>query len=496
MKLKYLHFVRGVSINQIGKLGMVLTTSSFITFIFLEVLRMMKVITNSYVGLITYLLLPSLFVVGLILIPIGWYKYRVSTGKSTKELLATRFDQNDLQKSRLGASLVRTVLLFTIINILFLSIASMRTLSFMDEAEFCGTACHSVMSPEWATYQVSPHSRVACVQCHVGEGAGALINSKLNGAWQMISASLNLYERPIPTPVHQLRPSRETCEKCHWPNKFYGSKLKSFVTYQNDEKSTPLYSTLVLKIDDGEEVGKAGIHWHINDKNTVKYASVDDKREEIIWVEVDQPDGSVKRFQNKKLNDLEIKSEETRIMDCVDCHNRATHIYEDPEKAVDKRIRKGLIDRSLPFIKRESLGALLSSFTDSETASNIITNRLNSFYRKNYPDLLGVKGEAIDKATEVLKTVYKTNIHVGMNIDWNTYPNYLNHDKDSGCFRCHNNNMVDVENKPINSDCTLCHSILAYDSKEPFQYIKPVSSADKDSAMHVYLQEEFLKSFN
>lgn len=494
MKLRYLYFLRGVSINKIGKTGVVLTTSSFITFVFLEFLRILGVLTNAYIGLITYLLLPTLFVVGLILIPISWIIYRRNTGKSTKELLTTRFDENDLTKSRIGASLVRTVLIFTIINILFLSIVSMRTLSFMDQAEFCGTACHSVMSPEWATYQVSPHSRVVCVECHVGEGADALISSKLNGVWQMVSASLDLYERPIPTPVNQLRPSRETCEKCHWPEKFYGSKLKTFTHYQHDEISTPLYSTLVLKIDTGQEVGGGGIHWHINSKDEISYASIDDLREEILWIENKQKDGSIKKFVNRKTKVIHFSSENVRIMDCVDCHNRATHIYENPSSAVDVRLKKGKISSELPFIKRESVGALRSSFTDSKIANQIIENRINSFYRRNYPEVLTSKSSEIRNAIKELQKIYSINVHFRMNIDWDTYSNHIGHRKNSGCFRCHNSNMVDETGIPIKTDCTLCHSILAYDSESPFQFLKPFNSSKKDSAMHVYLNYEFLNN--
>ncbi len=496
MKLKYINFIRGVSINRIGKIGVVLITSSFLTFVFLELLRISGVFTNAYFGLITYLLLPTLFVIGLILIPFAWIKHKRQTGKSTKELLEKQFDKDDLTESKLGAKIVRTVLIFTFINILFLLAASFRTLSFMDEPEFCGTACHSVMSPEWTTYQQSPHSRVACVECHVGEGTGALISSKLNGAWQMISATFDLYEKPIPTPVHQLRPARETCEKCHWPEKFYGSKLKTFIRYSNDELSTPKYTTLVLKIDTGEEVGHAGIHWHIGKNNVVRYTSVEDKREEIIWVESKQPDGSFKRYVNKKLSGIDYPSSVIREMDCVDCHNRATHIYEDPSKAVDDRIRKGLIDKTLPYIKRESYGALTASFAESDRAATIIENRIKRFYKKNYPDLMASKSMEIDRSIETLQKIYSRNIHKGMNIDWNVYPDHIGHEGEGGCFRCHNENMVDEKGNKIKYDCTLCHSILAYESEEPFKYLKPIDEVEKDSAMHIYLKEEFLKSFD
>jgi hypothetical protein len=494
MKKKYLNFIRGVSINRIGKTGVVLATSSFIAMVILEFLRISGVLTNTYIGLITYLLLPTLFVLGLVLIPFGWMKYKKGSGKTTKELLERQFTKVELEKNKLGSTLTRTVLIFTMANVIFLSLASMRMLSFMDESVFCGTACHSVMGPEWATYQVSPHSRVKCVSCHVGEGAGALIDSKLNGTWQMISVTFDLLERPIPTPVHQLRPARETCEKCHWPEKFYGSKIKSIVHYDSDELSTPKYSTLVLKIDSGEEVGKSGIHWHIDASNEVSYASIGDEREEMLWVEVAQKDGTLKRFTNKKHTDIEYEFEETRIMDCVDCHNRATHIYEDPKEAVDERIRKGLIDHSLPYIKREALASIISSFTTHETANLIIQNHVTNFYRENYPNLLGTKSKSIDKTISTLQSVYNTNVHYSMNVDWGAYPNFLGHKNGSGCFRCHNNDLIDEAGTPIKNDCTMCHSILANDSPKPFTYLEEATNENRDSVMHEYLKDEFLKS--
>ncbi len=493
MKKKYLNFIRGVSINKTGKAGMVLATSSFAIMIFLELLRVTGVLTSALVGLFTYLLFPTLFVVGLLLIPIGWMKYKKTTGKTTKELIERQFTKDELERSGIGSTLARTLLIFTFINLLFLSVASMRMLNYMEEPEFCGTACHSVMSPEWATYQVSPHSRVRCVDCHVGEGIGALVESKINGTWQMISVTFDLLERPIPTPVHQLRPARETCEKCHWPEKFYGSKIKSIVHYRSDEASTPQYTTLVLKVDSGEEVGKAGIHWHIDEGNEVRYASIDDKRKEMLWVEVKQEDGSFKRFTNKKHTDINYSFDDERKMDCVDCHNRATHIYENPKEAVDMRIRKGLLDHELPYIKREALGAITSGFTTADVADEIIKNHITSFYRDNYPNLLGTKGESIDKTIATLQSVYNTNIHYGMNVDWGAYPNFLGHKNGSGCFRCHNNDLIDEVGTPIKNDCTMCHSILANDSPQPFTYLKDATNENRDSVMHEYLKDEFLE---
>ena len=119
MKKKYLNFIRGVSINKTGKTGVVLATSSFVAMVFLELLRVAGVFTNAYIGLITYLLLPTLFVIGLILIPFGWMKYRKESGKTTKELLERQFTEEELEKNNIGSTLTRTVLIFTMANVLF-----------------------------------------------------------------------------------------------------------------------------------------------------------------------------------------------------------------------------------------------------------------------------------------------------------------------------------------------------------------------------------------
>ncbi len=492
---RYLHFIKGVSINLCGKLGVVLVTSSFVSLIILELARLMGIITSSYAGLVTYMLFPSLFVIGLFLILIGWFKFKKQTGKTITELFEQGFDKEDLSVTIFGSRVFHYIGFFSIINIVFLIIISSQMFSFMDSPKFCGTACHSVMNPEWVTYQQSPHSRVDCVQCHVGEGAGALIDSKLNGIWQMVSVTFDLLERPIPTPVHQLRPARETCEKCHWPDKFYGSRLKTIVHNDLDEANTTNYSTLNLKIDAGHGDNRSGIHWHITAENEVRYISVDDKREEIIWAEVRQPDGSYNRYTNKTLTGMTTSQTDTRSIDCVDCHNRATHIYENQENAIDKRIYDGLINISLPFIKREGLKAVTSGYPDKNAGLEGISNHIFGFYQRQYPELARAKSFIIDSAITSLQEIYSRNIHPEMNITWGTYASHIGHIGTTGCFRCHNSNMVDNNGNTISDDCTLCHSLLSNKAATPYQYLTKPDTSDINYQMHKYLRDEFLQSY-
>jgi NapC/NirT cytochrome c family, N-terminal region len=497
MRNSYQAFIRGMSVNGFSKAGIVLVTSSVILFSIFEVLQLMGFIANAYMGLISYVGFPFIFLVGLFLIPIGWLVYSRSKKKSIKQLFREKFNEDDLKGSEFGTKLFRTITIFTIINVIIIGAASGRMLHYMDSAHFCGTACHSVMNPEWTTYQQSPHARVQCVECHVGEGVGALIDAKINGMWQMVSASFNLYERPIPTPVSNLRPARETCEKCHWPEKFLGNRVVNKVHYGFDEASTPKYTTLMMKVGSGGHgVEASGSHWHVDETNEVRYASIDDEREEMIWVEVVQEDGSYKRYSNSKISEDHSGEKNVRSMDCVDCHNRATHIYEEPDIAIDERMRIGLVSNELPFVKNTIHSAITSSYPSRKVGAIAIDQYIRNFYHRKYPEISLTNSTEIDKAVSVAVSIYERNIHPGMNISWGSYPSHLGHRDSEGCFRCHNPNMQDEEGLSISMDCTLCHSILAIDEDEPFKYIKVVDSdsLDSQSEMHRYFQQEFMES--
>ncbi len=494
MQRLYLAFLRGVSANITSRIGVILTTSSVVVFILFEIIWWMGILTNAYIGLVTYVALPSAFLLGLALIPMGWWRYSKIKGKKFSDLFSAQFSDEDFKARVEGSRVLRIVTILTLANVIFLGVLSTQTVHFMDSSRFCGTACHAVMSPEWTTYQVSPHAHVKCVECHVGEGTRALINSKLNGAWQMISASFNLYEQPIPTPVHNLRPARETCEHCHWPDKFHGNRIVTHEKFEQNELNTRLYTTLMLKIGTGADGKASGSHWHVGEDNEVRYSSVDDQRKEIIWVEVLQENGNYKRYNNSRMRDSNVSgSEHVRVLDCVDCHNRATHIYEDPERALDDRLEHGLISASLPFIKQKGLGALLGSYPDKESGLKSIDLSLRNYYLTNYPDISNRNTQSIDQAISTIQEIYSRNIHPEMNITWNSYPSQLGHRGDQGCFRCHNSYMVDDDGKSISMDCTLCHSILAVDSQEPFDYLNRTSLSDSNavSKMKMYLGEEF-----
>ncbi|MBT3223546.1 MAG: cytochrome C [Proteobacteria bacterium] len=376
-----------------------------------------------------------------------------------------------------GSNFVMVVLGLTMVNILFVGGGSARMLHFMEEPTFCGTACHSVMNPEWTAYQSSPHANVACVECHVGEGAKALFDSKLNGAWQLVSVTFDLYEKPIPTPVHNLPPATETCGHCHSDQMTHGQRIVTKASFENDRESTPIFTSLALN------TGKEGVHWHL--ENEVRYTSVEDELERVFWTEYSEDDGTWHRYADRRLTVEPSGHEHVRQMDCIDCHNRVAHVYEDPEEAVDQLIASGELDREVPFMKRTAMAAVTGSWRDAEMAVAAIEREVLRTTEEVDPQAFVAKQAELDSAVALLQGVYRRNIHHSMNVGWNSYPNNLGHDGErKGCFRCHNEDMVDEDGASMPHSCDMCHAILAWDSSSPFAYLGEADAADPDGALH------------
>ncbi|MGC8763550.1 MAG: cytochrome c3 family protein, partial [Acidobacteriota bacterium] len=229
---------------------------------------------------------------------------------------------------------------------------------FTESVTFCGKVCHTVMEPEYTAYLHSPHARVRCVECHVGSGASWYVKSKMSGARQVLAVIFHTYEKPIPVPVKNLRPARETCEECHWPAKFYGAQLLQIPHFRYDEANTAEQVSLVLKTGGGDpRLGaQAGIHWHMILANTVSFATEDEKLQTIPYVHVRRHDGTEETYtaDGAEFPPEKLASMIRRSMDCMDCHNRPTHIYPAPESAGPS---PGLGDpRSLPSLDQEGGG--------------------------------------------------------------------------------------------------------------------------------------------
>jgi hypothetical protein len=316
-------FVLRTTRHPLGFVGVNLTTFSAVLLVALLAASSFGVEPNPYLGAVTFLILPALFIAGLLLIPIGSWLYRRRMARQgPAESLYPVYDLN--------APRVRSRLLLigglTVLNGTILAVAAYKGIEYMDSVAFCGETCHPVMKPEFTLYQNSPHSRVRCVDCHIGPGASFFVQSKLSGTRQVIKQIAGTWPRPIATPIENLRPSRDTCEQCHWPEKFHGDRVRVKTHYQEDEANTKLQSVLLLKVGGGnpESGFTRGIHWHITNK--VYYRS-DEDREVIPWVRVEYPDGTATEFVEGggPLPDS-VASRPMRLMDCIDCHNRPTHV--------------------------------------------------------------------------------------------------------------------------------------------------------------------------
>ena len=464
-------FLAAVTHSPLGLIGAALTTAAAALFLSLFIIESVGVHAGPYLGIITFMVLPGIFILGLILIPFGaWIEKR----KQRRALVSDdSFPIIDLNRPNIR-NLALVFLGATVLNIVIVAVATYKGVEYMESVEFCGQACHSVMDPEFTTYQRSPHSRVACVECHIGPGADWFVKSKLSGSWQLVSVNLNLYPKPIPTPVHNLRPARETCEQCHWPTKFVGDRLKVITHFEDDEVNTANKTVLVLRVGGSDGTRSHGIHWHVDPANVVRYQSTPD-REAIREVELAGPDGGVRRWVVPEADangnaDGEATAEtetEWRTMDCVDCHNRPTHIYRLPHTELDRAMLDGRVDPSLPFIHREALAALRAEYPSHAEARAGIANAIRGFYEKERPDVVVSHSEQIRMAGEALGDIWCWNVFPTMNINWGTYPNHIGHEETPGCFRCHGSDLQDEAGETISGDCDTCHGILAMQEENP-----------------------------
>lgn len=456
------NFLSSITHNAISLVGTALAIAGLVLIVTLFAMEQLGFEGGPYIGIITYLILPMVFVTGLILIPVGAVLYRrklrrMPGGESTPALPV--FDLNDPKTRRWMLILLGA----TMVNIVIVASATYKGVHVMESVEFCGLACHSVMEPEHTAHARSPHSRVACAECHIGPGADWFVKSKLDGAWQLVSVAFDLYPRPVPTPLHDLRPARETCEQCHWPTKFVGDKLKVINHFEDNEENTQLTTALLLRVGGSNASGAHGIHWHVDPDVNIRYRS-DETREEIYDVEFTHRDEETVVFSDRKAPE---EGGVWRQMDCVDCHNRPSHIYQSPGPAVDRAIDTGLIDRSLPFVKRASMSAIEVEYESHDAAREAITDQLTAFYAENYPELALERADDINAAAEALGDIYSVNVFPGMNVWWDTYPNHIGHEQSDGCFRCHKRSMRSEDRQQISAECDTCHVLLAEEEENP-----------------------------
>jgi hypothetical protein len=448
--------------NYVSFLGLALVVASLTSIALLVLVELSSGDDNPYTVLVTYILLPSVLGFGIVLALLGMLLERRRRRRDPDAHITPYpvLDLNDPTRRR------RVLLLFGLSFIfLFLSaFGSYRAYEYTESVAFCGQQCHAVMKPEFVAYNASPHARVRCVECHVGGGPEWYVRSKINGMHQLYAVTFNTYNRPIQTPLHNLRPADETCAKCHWPEKFFGEQMKVFNHFGYDEANSLNQTRMLIKTGGGSpsagEVG--GIHWHMNVANEITYIAADERRQDIPWVRLKDRDGKVTEFvsRNASLSSSDIEGSAKRRMDCIDCHNRPTHIYLSPNEAVDRSLTAGKLDITLPFVKARAVAALSAPYTTNDEALAAIENDLLSFYRTSYPDIFAAKNASVTAAVAEVKQIYQTYFFPEMKTDWKAHINNVGHLNAQGCFRCHDGQHVSGDGRVIRNDCGICHTTV------------------------------------
>lgn len=460
--------------NWVSITGAVLAVFNLATIISLFILNWFFDFGGTYIGLFIYILLPAFMITGLILIPVGMRINRASARKA--EAAGEAKSWPVLNFNNEGTRNATIIFIFgTVFLLIISSIGSYEAFHYTESVEFCGKLCHKVMEPEYTTYHGSSHERVACVECHVGAGASWYVKSKMSGLYQVYSVLAKKYPQPIPTPIANLRPAQETCEQCHWPEKFYDRKIKHLHSFLADDSNTEHVIHLQMKTSSQATSHgfERGIHQHISRDVKIEYKTSNNNRQVIPWVKytnVKTGESYVYTDSENSMSKQQLDSLETRVMDCLDCHNRPSHNYNVPQNFVDKAISNGRISKTLPGIKQISMTVLYKEYSTRDSAFQAIKDQVSEFYNASYPDITKNRKKDIDQSIAELQNGYANNIFPYMKADWRKYPNNIGHLEYDGCFRCHNDRHATEKGKVISKDCNLCHEITAQGSPDSLQY--------------------------
>jgi nitrate/TMAO reductase-like tetraheme cytochrome c subunit len=466
------NFVSVITRHWVSLVGSIIALVALVMILMLIGLQLAGFDGGAYLGIVTYMLLPMVFGFGLVLILVGvWLRRRQEAAAASHDEKAPRgLPVIDLNNARTRGVLIVSVLVGMFSTVLIAG-ATVVGIKEMETVAFCGTVCHTVMQPEHTAFQRSPHSKITCADCHIGAGADWFVKSKLSGSWQLVSVALNLYPTPVPSPVHNLRPARETCEQCHWPTKHVGDQLQVKTKYADDEKNTETKTVLLVKVGGQQGSTSHGIHWHVDRGVDIRYLS-DPSRQKIYDIEM-TVNGKKRVY---KTDDKPEGATEWRSMDCVDCHNRPSHTFYPPDTEMNRAMEDGRIDKTLPFIKKEGMRLLTEGqYASHEEARTGIAKGAEEFYKTKYADVASAKAAQIKAAGQALGDIYSWNVFPKMKVTWGTYKNNRGHSDDApGCFRCHDKRHAAEDGAKISRNCKTCHVVLAEDEADP-EILKTIS---------------------
>ncbi|MBK8304736.1 MAG: NapC/NirT family cytochrome c [Chloracidobacterium sp.] len=215
------HRIPSLLRNYISFVGTAIVTASLASVVLLFAIEITSSTENPYIGILTYIIFPSILIFGIFVMVVGALFERRRRRRSDPDSIMAypKLDLNDAQTRRS----FMTFLVVTFFFVAASAFGSYRAFEYTESVPFCGQTCHTVMKPEFIAYQAGAHARVTCVQCHVGSGAGWYARSKLSGAYQLYSVAFNKYSRPIKRAVHNLRPLRKHVNCVTGPKSFRSS---------------------------------------------------------------------------------------------------------------------------------------------------------------------------------------------------------------------------------------------------------------------------------
>ena len=430
--------------------GALITTTAAVVFIALVIAMFAGLFDNPYAGLVVFVAIPALFVLGLLLIPLGMWLERRKLQRDPGAV--AEWPVFDFRRREVR----RRALLFvalTAVNVVIVLVAGYGSLHSMETPTFCGQVCHAPMHPQFSAWQAGAHPRIACVQCHIGEGAGGFVYAKLNGVRQLVEVAANSYPRPIPPGAH-MKPGAQavTCSGCHKTSRIVGDKIRVIREYADDEANTETITVLQMHVGDAASSGRA-IHRHVDPSIRIEYIATDETRQTIPYVKLTDAKGQVKEFMAEGATEEMVRTGVRQTMDCIDCHNTVGHpISPTPERAVDQAIAAGLISRQLPNVRREGVKLLAAEYPTQDEGVRAIERGLRTFYESR-----GVDQQALARSVSALQDVYRHNVFPAMKVKWGSYPTNRGHLTSDGCFRCHDDSHKAKDGSLISGDCEWCH---------------------------------------
>jgi len=431
--------------------GALITTASAVVFIALVIAELIGLLENPYSGLVVFIALPGVFLVGLLLIPLGMWLEQRKLERHPEA--AAGWPVIDLGKPVVR----RRVLLFaalTGVNVIIILIAGYGSLHWMDSPQFCGQACHTPMEPQFTAWRDGPHSRIACAHCHIGSGAQGFVQAKLAGTRQLAHVITNSVPKPVPPGAHMAPGAQaKTCLGCHQPTRGKSDRIRVIREFADDEGNTETVTVLQMFMGGPTSDGHS-IHWHADPANRIEYVATGEDRQTIIYVKATDAKGQVKEYRAADVTDQAINSGTRRTMDCVDCHNTVGHpISPTAERMVDRAIAAGEVSSKLPFARREGVRLVTASYPSQDDAINAIDRGVRDFYAKQS----GADAQAVSRAAAALQDVYRRNVFPSMKVTWGSYPENRVHIASPGCARCHDDEHKAKDGSAINGDCEYCH---------------------------------------